>query len=170
MKPETKASIGKWLVEFIVFLAILGLNWWLVEGNGWLIWFLSSTEWAGIMLSVKVTDNRNLFDIADRELVRVSALLTLWRRRSRTSNLSWKRWSPTWLRWNVRDGWAGLEPPSREICHDEIAEPGFATVGHRHIVALSARRTAHHGGRLPVSSNREKEAERGSQKEEALDR
>jgi hypothetical protein len=58
----------------IAFLAILGLNWWLVQGNGWLIWFLSSTEWSVLMLSVKVADNRGLFDIADRELVRVSAL------------------------------------------------------------------------------------------------
>jgi hypothetical protein len=74
MKPETKAAVGKWLVEFIAFLIILGLNWWLVEGNGWLIWFLSSAEWSTLILSVKVADNRNLFGIADRELVRVSAL------------------------------------------------------------------------------------------------
>jgi hypothetical protein len=74
LKPKTKAAIGKWLVEFVAFLVILGLNWWLVEGNGWLIWFLSSTEWSTLMLSVKVADNRKLFDIADRELVRVSAL------------------------------------------------------------------------------------------------
>lgn len=74
MKPETKVAIAEWSVEFVLFWAILGVNWWLVKGNGWLIWFLSSAEWSTIVLSMKVTGNRKLFDIADRELVRVSAL------------------------------------------------------------------------------------------------
>jgi hypothetical protein len=74
VKQETKNAIAKGLVEFAAFLLILGLNWWLVEGNAWLIWFLSSAEWSTLMLSVKVSDHKKLFDIGDRELVRVSAL------------------------------------------------------------------------------------------------
>jgi len=74
MKPETKSAFVKWLVEFAAFLVILALNWWLVEGNGWLIWFLSSAEWSTLILSIRVAENRKLFDIADRELVRVSTL------------------------------------------------------------------------------------------------
>lgn len=75
MKQETKVAVAKWVVEFGLFLFYLGLNYWLVDGNGWLIWFLSSAEWAGTIASMRIAENRKLFDIADGELVRVSGLV-----------------------------------------------------------------------------------------------
>jgi hypothetical protein len=69
MKPETKVAVIKWSMESILFLFYLGLNYWLVQGNGWLIWFLSSAEWAGTIASMRIAENRKLFDISDRQLV-----------------------------------------------------------------------------------------------------
>jgi hypothetical protein len=35
MKSETRVAVTKWAVEFVLFLFYLGLNYWLVDGNGW---------------------------------------------------------------------------------------------------------------------------------------
>jgi hypothetical protein len=72
MKSETKVAIAKWSVEFVLFLVFLGLNYWLVAGNGWLIWFLSSAEWSAAVAMARIAENRKLFDINDRQLVEVS--------------------------------------------------------------------------------------------------
>jgi hypothetical protein len=75
MKPETKVAVAKWAVESVLFLFYLGLNYWLVVGNGWLIWFLSSAEWSGTIAAMRISENRKLFDISDRHLVHVSSLV-----------------------------------------------------------------------------------------------
>jgi hypothetical protein len=75
MKSETKVAVAKWAVEFVLFLFYLGLNYWLVDGNGWLIWFLSSAEWSGTVAAIRISENRKLFDISDRQLVHVSGLV-----------------------------------------------------------------------------------------------
>ena len=75
VKPETKAAVAKWLVESVLFLFYLGLNYWLVEGNRWLIWFLSSAAWMGTITGMRVAENRKLFDISDRQLVYVSGVV-----------------------------------------------------------------------------------------------
>lgn len=75
MKSETKVAVAKWAVEFVLFLFYLGLNYWLVDGNGWLVWFLSSAEWSGTIAAMRISQNRKLFDISDRQLVHVSGLV-----------------------------------------------------------------------------------------------
>ena len=74
MKPETKVAVAKWAVESVLFLFYLGLNYWLVVGNGWLTWFLSSAEWSGTIAAMRISENRKLFDISDRHLVHVISL------------------------------------------------------------------------------------------------
>lgn len=47
---------------------------WVGNVNWWIAWFISSASTSAIQLGMKVSENRKLFDVNDRELVRVSAL------------------------------------------------------------------------------------------------
>lgn len=58
-------------VELAAYLAIIFL---LVGGSIWLELFLSGVVAFAIYLNGRLIENRRLFDIADAELVRVSAL------------------------------------------------------------------------------------------------
>jgi uncharacterized protein YlxW (UPF0749 family) len=47
---------------------------WVGNVNWWIAWFISSASTSAIQIGMKVSENRKLFDLNDRELVRVSAL------------------------------------------------------------------------------------------------
>ena len=70
-----------WLLWIVVWLVSVGLVHWLVGGSWWLALFLGSAMANVAEIYRRTADinkcvvwNRNLFDISDAELVRVSAL------------------------------------------------------------------------------------------------
>lgn len=47
---------------------------WVGNVNWWIAWFISSASTSATHVGMRVSENRKLFDLNDRELVRVSAL------------------------------------------------------------------------------------------------
>jgi len=69
---KSKFSFLVWLL--VEWLAAVGLVYWLVGGSWWLALFLGSAM-ANVAESYRrIRWNRQLFDISDAELVRVSAI------------------------------------------------------------------------------------------------
>lgn len=60
--------------ELIGWGISLILAFWLIDGSIWLKLFLAGSMSSTISLTRKLNHNRQLFDIADNELIRVSAL------------------------------------------------------------------------------------------------
>jgi hypothetical protein len=65
---------ANWISFVITSLSFLGLTFWLVGGSIWLDIFLTGALTSVAILSRQLKASRILFDIADKELVRVSAL------------------------------------------------------------------------------------------------
>lgn len=62
------------VLSAIVWVISLAVVYWLVGGSVWLSLILASAIANTIYLSAQVRENRLLFDMADAEVVRVSAL------------------------------------------------------------------------------------------------
>ena len=64
-------DVGAWVIQFVL---VVGLVCWLVGGSWWLALFLGFVMADVAEIYHRIRVNRQLFDIADAELVRVSAL------------------------------------------------------------------------------------------------
>ncbi len=67
-------SKKRYLWLFVEWAAYLIVVYWLVDGSMWLDFFLASTMVSISHIYGLVKENRQLFDISDSEVVRVSAL------------------------------------------------------------------------------------------------
>jgi len=62
-------------LSFVFWVVCLALVTWLVSGSTWLNLILSIALSQAFVLQLRVDEQRQLFDIADAELVRVSSLV-----------------------------------------------------------------------------------------------
>jgi len=71
---ETKAAIFSGAFIFAIGVAEAIFIHWVGNVNWWVAWFIAAATTSCIEISIKVNANRKLFDLNDKELVRVSAL------------------------------------------------------------------------------------------------
>jgi hypothetical protein len=71
---ETKVAIFSGALIFAFGVAEAIFIHWVGNVNWWVAWFIAAATCSCIEVSTKVRENRKLFDISDKELVRVSAL------------------------------------------------------------------------------------------------
>jgi hypothetical protein len=71
---EKKVAIFTGALIFAFGIAEALFIHWVGNVNWWIAWFISSASTSAIQVGMKVSENRKLFDLNDRELVRVSSL------------------------------------------------------------------------------------------------
>lgn len=74
MKVETKMAIFEGVVSFSMMVGVAAFIHWVGEVNWWVAWAIGAGFANGVDASMKIKANHRLFDVADKELVRVSAL------------------------------------------------------------------------------------------------
>jgi hypothetical protein len=74
ISDSTKLEVFRGAMLLAIGIADTVFIHWVGNVNWWVAWMIASAMTFAIDLSSKVRDNRRLFDLNDRELVRVSAL------------------------------------------------------------------------------------------------
>jgi uncharacterized protein YlxW (UPF0749 family) len=74
MDDKKKLEIFSYALTFAIGIGEALFIHWVGNVNWWVAWSIAGALSAGAGMQVKINDNRKLFDIADAELVRVSAL------------------------------------------------------------------------------------------------
>jgi uncharacterized protein YlxW (UPF0749 family) len=74
MDNKKKLAIVGYAVQIAIGIADAVFIHWVGNINWWVAWSIAGAVSAAAGMQVKINENRKLFDIADAELVRVSAL------------------------------------------------------------------------------------------------